>query len=1416
MKMPSKKKSARKSQAMLLACILFFSLFALFSFAQTDKLDYYPSDHCKDNQGTGITANWVGNDRCFGNDVGDDCFIKKLEGDGVTRTYQEGYTKYYCTNGCENDKCKGDNKKLQLSSCDAEVCKEIDGCICPKECVKTEIKDGEKCGGLIPSEFSSSDLCKTGTWSEKADFCCDTSFYTEAGRITKTVCDTCILPSGETQGFVKYWCTYGCNEDTKKCNGDGRTMALSSCTQKCEDLDGCICSSECLITGDQGDILHTGYDCGGVKPPKQSEFTVANKCDKWSNADYCCNDAVCDDCDGRVLEKYKCNYKCDIPNDRCNGDGEEGILTSCTQKCEDLNGCICPKGCLDEITPASIIHAKYLSDCGKPISSPVDECDKWRNIDFCCEFNQAVCDQCSAKSLYQRYIKEWCNYGCNPATNKCSEPTETPPPAAGSFSTRQNCGYSWISPIKRECDPKHSRIVSYCKETEGGDFYRKPEIICTNGCQGKGETARCVGDVVLKPEPYITIITSGVVPPQQNLPPVVDKIPEQQATAGEEFTLSVMAIDPDGDKIEYSFDKTLWIEQKPKGMVLFLVYRGFKLVWVPDSDDAGKSHKVGIIIKDSRGASVKRTFEITVAEGAGQADPSFTAFEYQTERKYLIGSRKPPTVGEKLKIIWDTKNVNQDGCIASSTPAYDKWIGVKGVSGIETIYPTTKGTNEFKLSCTGVNENRITEALIINVIQGQQVTPQPADVGIISVDKTSLDFGEVEVGKTKTLELKVTNTGKAPLSFDVLRAPGSQLTVDKNFFENLPPQQSVVIKVELKGTTLLKITEELQLKNKADNKIIEVTIRGEIVSVQPSTVQIPKTKAEFEAWIDLEVDASNNVVLRTPIPLGRDIDKREEYGPVGNGGLISFTDETQLRVIKSTEERFKDLWVGIYYGKLFQGDDLAAIKQKLVENLYKFHNPEQQPKPDITPPTITIKSPVGDVTIIPPATYAVVNVEVSTDEPAQCWYTDQNGYSLELAPDNNKKIHSVTISRLNVGDYAYYVTCEDDAKNSATKDFKFKIISQPTEPKLSITQISFTPEKPVAETPFKLSVTYNIEDSAVKSFGGNCIITEPAFFSKNPIHSFGFGGSAGIGEWTINSDQNFEAAGTYKGKCTINFDGSEVEKNFEFEVVAKTAPPPLTNDFPEPGEGFFNVKYFTWIRYTGTKFKTPVAVIEERGFGEGDGSDKKSAGTKKEFGPGNFGANKKGGPIEVSSDPDKLKAVNAYLGFDGNKDIDYFSMKLSGKFHFEKGDYRFWVECDDYCMLYLIDPDEHTTMIFSTSTIGVKETRETNRIQGDHIIQVEYSEGAIDAYLKFGWEKIVSQQPPAAAAKPTLNPSDFNRDGCISFNDFLELKQAYGSTQSKYDLDNSGSIDFSDFLIFKVAFESGRQACLNQMDRGIQ
>jgi hypothetical protein len=49
---------------------------------------------------------------------------------------------------------------------------------------------------------------------------------------------------------------------------------------------------------------------------------------------------------------------------------------------------------------------------------------------------------------------------------------------------------------------------------------------------------------------------------------------------------------------------------------------------------------------------------------------------------------------------------------------------------------------------------------------------------------------------------------------------------------------------------------------------------------------------------------------------------------------------------------------------------------------------------------------------------------------------------------------------------------------------------------------------------------------------------------------------------------------------------------------------------------------------------------------------------------------------------------------------------------------------------------------------------------------------------------------------PTSGIADFNRDGEVSFSDFILFVQAYGSTDARFDLDTNGQVDFADFIIF--------------------
>ena len=54
----------------------------------------------------------------------------------------------------------------------------------------------------------------------------------------------------------------------------------------------------------------------------------------------------------------------------------------------------------------------------------------------------------------------------------------------------------------------------------------------------------------------------------------------------------------------------------------------------------------------------------------------------------------------------------------------------------------------------------------------------------------------------------------------------------------------------------------------------------------------------------------------------------------------------------------------------------------------------------------------------------------------------------------------------------------------------------------------------------------------------------------------------------------------------------------------------------------------------------------------------------------------------------------------------------------------------------------------------------------------------------------------------TDKSTDFNGDGQIDLEDFLEFARAYGSEEARFDLDNSGRVDFADFLKFVQDFGS--------------
>ena len=61
---------------------------------------------------------------------------------------------------------------------------------------------------------------------------------------------------------------------------------------------------------------------------------------------------------------------------------------------------------------------------------------------------------------------------------------------------------------------------------------------------------------------------------------------------------------------------------------------------------------------------------------------------------------------------------------------------------------------------------------------------------------------------------------------------------------------------------------------------------------------------------------------------------------------------------------------------------------------------------------------------------------------------------------------------------------------------------------------------------------------------------------------------------------------------------------------------------------------------------------------------------------------------------------------------------------------------------------------------------------------------------------------PLLSSTSQFAKADFNADGKVDFNDFLQFAQAYDGTEAQYDLDGDGNVGFGDFLQFVEAYRN--------------
>ena len=98
----------------------------------------------------------------------------------------------------------------------------------------------------------------------------------------------------------------------------------------------------------------------------------------------------------------------------------------------------------------------------------------------------------------------------------------------------------------------------------------------------------------------------------------------------------------------------------------------------------------------------------------------------------------------------------------------------------------------------------------------------------------------------------------------------------------------------------------------------------------------------------------------------------------------------------------------------------------------------------------------------------------------------------------------------------------------------------------------------------------------------------------------------------------------------------------------------------------------------------------------------------------------------------------------------------------------------------------------------VNDIGEQNDLSKDMGEKAMHLRERLEQYL----DSVDAQMPVPNPNYGTNKSTDFNGDGQIDLEDFLEFARAYGSEEARFDLDNSGRVDFADFLKFVQDFGS--------------
>ncbi|MDP6599122.1 MAG: Ig-like domain-containing protein [Candidatus Poribacteria bacterium] len=139
-----------------------------------------------------------------------------------------------------------------------------------------------------------------------------------------------------------------------------------------------------------------------------------------------------------------------------------------------------------------------------------------------------------------------------------------------------------------------------------------------------------------------------------------------------------------------------------------------------------------------------------------------------------------------------------------------------------------------------VNDGSLDSA-VVTVNLTIKAKPRPS----LSLDVNQIDFQQVSLGSQKSLKLKVSNTGSAPLNVTSLSLDNDSVTVDMTAPFNLGQNQQKILTITFKPTVETAISAKLKLISNAGQREITLTGSGFIPPAQlilsENQIQFPST-----------------------------------------------------------------------------------------------------------------------------------------------------------------------------------------------------------------------------------------------------------------------------------------------------------------------------------------------------------------------------------------------------------------------------------------------------------------------------------------------------------------------------------------------------------------------------------------------